>query len=362
MLLKNKESPTLIKIIQWEAMVMKGKKGLTWMMILLLSISLLIVGCGGNKPAEAPKNNQQGPIVLKLGHVLNESSPFHKGAVEFAKKVETKSNGKLKIEVYPSAQLGNDRTLAEGLQLGTVDMSVSGTATVTGFVPRLQVFDLPFIFRDAEHAYKVLDGPIGSEVLKDFEAKGIVGLAFWENGFRHVTNSKKIIKKPEDVKGMKIRVQEIPLHVSFWKQLGADPTPMAWTEVYTALQQGTVDGQENPVQTIYTQKIYEVQKYISMTGHVYAPAVIMMSKKTYDKLPADLQKIVVEAARETATYERNYIKELEDKAIKELPGLGMQVEMNPDKEAFKAAVQPVYKEYGEKLKVTDLIQRILDTK
>jgi len=324
----------------------------------------LVVGCSnGNKPAEQPKDaQQQEPIVLKLGHVLNEASPSHKGAVEFARKVEEKSNGKLKVEIFPGAQLGNDRTLAEGMQVGSVDMSVSGTATVTGFVPRLQVFDLPFIFRDAEHAYKVLDGPIGEEVLKDFEAKGIVGLAFWENGFRHLTNFKKPVKTPADVKGMKIRVQEIPLHISFWRLLGTDPTPMSWTEVYTALQQKTVDGQENPVQTIYTQKIYEVQKYLSMTGHVYAPAVIMISKKTYDKLPADLQKVIVEAARETATYERNYIKDLEEKALKELPKLGMEIEMNPDKEAFKAAVQPIYKEFGEKLNVMDLIQKIIDTK
>ncbi|MDA8226402.1 MAG: TRAP transporter substrate-binding protein [Desulfitobacterium hafniense] len=326
---------------------------------LLVILALIVSGCGSNaKQAAAPK----GPIELKLGHVLNEASPFHKGAVEFAKKVEEKSKGSLKISVFPNAQLGNDRTLAEGLQFGTVDMAVVGTATVAGFVPRVQVFDMPFLFRDAEHAYKVLDGPIGDEVLKDFQAKGIVGLSFWENGFRHLTNSKKVVKNPADVKGLKIRVQEIPLHVSFWKLLGTDPTPMSWTEVYTALQQKTVDGQENPIQTIYTQKIYEVQKYISLTYHVYAPAVILISKKTYDSLPPDLQKIVVDAARETATYERNYIKDLESKALAELPKLGMQVETNPDKEAFKAAVQPVYKEYGDKLGVTNLISKIIETK
>ncbi|MEW6662506.1 MAG: TRAP transporter substrate-binding protein [Bacillota bacterium] len=341
---------------------MKIKRGLIIAIILLVTVAFLTVGCG-TKPTEQAKDSQKPEqFILKLGHVLNEASPFHKGAEEFARKVEEKSNGRLKVQIFPSAQLGNDRTLAEAMQLGTVDMSVSGTATVTGFVPRLQIFDLPFLFRNAEHAYKVLDGPIGAEVLKDFEAKGIVGLAFWENGFRHVTNSKKAIKTPSDVAGMKIRVQEIPLHVSFWRLLGADPTPMAWTEVYTALAQKTVDGQENPVQTIYTQKIYEVQKFISLTGHVYAPAVIMISKKTYDKLPADLQKILKDTAREAATYQRNYIKDLETKALKELPGLGMEVEMNPDREAFKAAVQPVYKEYGEKLNAVDMIQKILDTK
>jgi len=330
--------------------------------ILLLSTVLLMAGCGGNVQEGGSSEGGQDQIVLKLGHVLNETSPFHIGAEEFAKKVEEKSNGQIKIEIYPSAQLGNDRELAEGLQMGTVDMSVSDTSTITGFFPRLQIFSLPFLFKDAEHAYKVLDGPIGEEVLKDFEAKGIVGLAYWENGFRHLTNSQKPITKPEDVAGMKIRVMEIPLHVSLWKTLGADPTPMAWTEVYTALSQGTVDGQENPIQTIYTQKIYEVQKYLSLTSHVYSPAVIMISKQVYDKLSPDQQKILVEAARETATFERNYIKDLEENALKKLPELGMEVEMNPDREAFKEVVQPIYKEYGEKLNSEELIQQILETK
>lgn len=343
---------------------MLRKKLAAFMAVMLVGL-LVLSGCGGgNKTASnsGEKDKQEGPIVLKLGHVLNEASPFHKGAEEFARAVKEKSGGRLEIKIFPNAQLGNDRTLAEAMQMGTVDMEVAGTATLVGFVPRLQLFDLPFLFRDQEHAYKVLDGPIGEEVLKDFEQKGIVGLAFWENGLRHVTNSVRPIKTLNDVKGLKIRVQEIPLHVSFWKLLGADPTPMAWTEVYTALQQKTVDGQENPIQTIYTQKIYEVQKYISLTGHVYGAAVIMVSKKTYDKLPAELQKVLVDAARDTANWERNYVKDLEDKALKELPGLGMEIEHNPDREAFKAAVQPVYDEYAEKLNAKDLIEQILNTK
>ncbi|WP_221038020.1 TRAP transporter substrate-binding protein [Gelria sp. Kuro-4] len=343
---------------------MLRKKPFAFMAAMLVGL-LVLSGCGGsgNKASSnAGEKQQEGPIVLKLGHVLNEASPFHKGAEEFARAVKEKSGGRLEVKIFPNGQLGNDRTLAEAMQMGTLDMEVAGSATLVGFVPRLQLFDLPFLFRDQQHAYKVLDGPIGKEVLKDFDQKGIVGLAFWENGLRHLTNSVRPIKTPNDVKGLKIRVQEIPLHVSFWKILGADPTPMAWTEVYTALQQKTVDGEENPIQTIYTQKIYEVQKYISLTGHVYGAAVIMVSKKTYDKLPADLQKVLVEAAQETADWERNYVKDLEDKALKELPGLGMEIEHNPDREAFKAAVQPVYDEYAEKLNAKDLIEQILNTK
>lgn len=340
------------------------RKTISVLVALSVSVALLISGCGGGNQApsnQGSEQKQEGPIVLKLGHVLNEASPLHKGAEKFASLVQERSQGRLEVKIFPNGQLGNDRTLAEAMQMGTVDMEVCGTATVVGFVPRLQLFDLPFLFSSHEHAYKVLDGPVGAEVLKDFEQKGIVGLAYWENGLRHLTNSKRPVKTPEDVKGLKIRVQEIPLHVSFWKLLGADATPMAWSEVYTALQQKTVDGQENPIQTIYTQKIYEVQKYLSMTGHVYAPAALLISKKTWDKLPDDLKKVIADAAKETAPWQRNYVKDLEDKALNELPTFGMQIEANPDREAFKKAVQPVYDEYVTKLNAKALMDQILNT-
>lgn len=344
---------------------MKFKKRLTLLMIVLLMITTIVSGCA-KTPAtkdevESPAVSEE-KIVLKLGHVLNEESPFNKGAEEFARLINEKTEGKVEIKIYPNALLGNDRELTEGMQLGTVDMAVCGTATLAGFVPRLQIFDMPFLFRDADHAYKVLDGEIGQLILSDFDEIGIVGLSLWENGFRHVTNSKNPVNTPADLEGFKIRVQEIPLHIDFWKELGTDPTPMAWTEVYTALQQGTVDGQENPIQTIYTQKIYEVQKYISLTGHVYSPAAIMISKASMEELPEAYQKAIKEASIEAADYERNYIEELESKALSELPDLGMIVEENPDKEAFRDVVQPVYEKYGEKLDAKDIIQKILDTK
>lgn len=351
------------------------KKTLSIVAILLL-LSMLIAGC--TQPTQEPEQTKepgqtqeleqtQEPassekVVLKLGHVLNEESPFHKGAEEFARLAAEKSNGNIEVKLFPSGLLGNDRELTEGMQLGTVDMAVVGTATIAGFVPRLQLFDMPFLFSSAEHAYSVLDGEIGQEVLNDFDSIGIKGLAFWENGFRHLTNSAKSIKTPDDIKGFKIRTQEIPLHLDFWKELGANPTPMAFGELYTALQQGTVDGQENPIQTIYTQKLYEVQKYMSLTYHVYAPAVIMISQNSFEKLPTEYQTILVEAARETADYERNYIKELEDKALSELPDYGVVIEENPDLEAFKSKVAPVYEKYGKELKAEDLLQKIIEMK
>lgn len=300
-------------------------------------------------------------ITLKIGHVLNTDSPFHAGALHFAELIAEKSGGALAAEVFPSALLGNDRELAEGLQLGTVDMAVTATAPVSGFSPTLQIFDLPYLFHDAEHAYRVLDGELGEQILDEFQqASGIVGLAFWENGFRHITNSKQPIQSAADAKGLKIRVQEISSHIDYWKNIGCDPTPMAWTEVYTALQQGTVDGQENPVQTIYTQKIYEVQKYMSLTYHCYAPTIIMISDSTYSKLSPEHQAIVKEAAREAAGYQRNYIYELESKAIEEMPGLGVEI-LYPediDVESFRAAAESVHQQYGEQLGVSELLEKI----
>jgi tripartite ATP-independent transporter DctP family solute receptor len=334
------------------------KKALSLITVLLI-FSMTFTGCTQTSgEVESNEEATSEKVVLKLGHVLNEESPFHKGAEEFARLVAERTDGNIEVKLFPSGLLGNDRELTEGMQLGTIDMAVVGTATIAGFVPRLQMFDMPFLFRDAEHAYKVLDGEIGDEILGDFEKVDIKGLSFWENGFRHLTNSTIEVKSPEDIKGFKIRVQEIPLHLDFWKEIGANPTPMAFSELYTALQQGTVDGQENPIQTIYTQKLYEVQKFLTLTNHVYAPAVIMISKSSFDKLPIEYQTILIESARETANFERDYIKDLEEKALEELPELGVIIEENPDLEAFKSSVAPIYEKYGKELEVEDLLSEI----
>jgi tripartite ATP-independent transporter DctP family solute receptor len=348
------------------------KKVISLLMVVCL-VAALFAGCT-TAPAETPATPgtpgtpatpAETAFALKIGHVLNTESPFHAGAVEFARLIEEKSEGSLTAEVFPSALLGNDRELAEGLQLGTVDMAVVGSATVSGFAPKIQLFDLPFLFRDADHAYKVLDGDIGKQLLDDFyQNSGIRALAFWENGFRNITNSKLPIKSAADVDGIKLRVQEIACHIDFWKEVGANPTPMAWTEVYTALQQGTVDGQENPVQTIYTQKIYEVQPYLSLTRHVYAPAMILLSDTQYAAMSENQQKIMSDSAFEAATYERQFIADLENGALDKLPELGVEITTPEeiDLDSFRAAAQPVLETYGTKLGAMDLIKQIQETK
>lgn len=323
-----------------------------------LVLALALTGCQSG----APKGGEGGKtqtLTLKAGHAVAETHPYHLGLVKFAEIVSQKTNGQIKIDIYANGQLGNERDMIEGLQIGTIDLVVTSTGPVSNFVPEMGVVDLPFLFRDRQHAYKVLDGPIGQDLLKKFDAKNIVGLAFWENGFRHLTNSKRPVNTPEDVKGLKIRTMENPVHQETFRVLGADPTPMAWSEVFTALQQKTIDGQENPIPIIYNQKIYEAQKYLSLTGHFYSPSLLLMSKTAFDKLTPEQQKIFREAAVEAASYERDQIKKQEDEQVDKLKAAGMEI-TQPDRAAFQAATQSVYQKFEPQFG-KELIQQILDT-
>ncbi len=304
-----------------------------------------------------PGNCQDKPVVLKLGHAVAPEHPYHLGAMKFSELVANRTKTKVKIDVYPSTQLGNERDMVEGLQLGTIDLVVTSTGPVGGFVPKMFVVDLPFLFRDREHAYKVLDGPIGNELLAALSPKGIKGLAFWENGFRQITNNLRPIKRPEDLRGIKIRTMENKIHIASFKAFGASPTPIAWGEVYTALQQKTIDAQENPIAIIYHQKIYEVQKYLSLTGHFYSPALLLMSEKAFHALPGDARKIMTETAFECAAYERNLLRDSEANQIAELKSKGMQVN-TPDKKPFQDAAAPVYKEFGAQFG-KEMVDRII---
>ncbi|MBI4735150.1 MAG: DctP family TRAP transporter solute-binding subunit [candidate division NC10 bacterium] len=245
--------------------------------------------------------------------------------------------------------------------MGTIHLTVTSTGPLGGFVPEMNVVDLPFLFRDGEHAYKVLDGEIGRGLLNKFDAVGIKGLAFWENGFRHITTAKKPVREPADMKGLKIRVMENKVHQAAFRQLGSDATPMAWGEVFTSLQQGLLDAQENPIPIIYTFKLNEVQKYVALTGHVYSPAPLLMSKKSWDRMPPDIQKIMFDTALEVARYQRGLIREQEQKQIGELKAKGMTVVENPDRAAFREAMKPVFEQFQGQFG-KDLVQRIVNTK
>lgn len=288
------------------------------------------------------------PVTLKLGHIAEPENPYGQGADHFAKLVKERSNGQIVIQVYPSSQLGNQRDLVEGLTFGTVDMTLTGTAVLGNFVPEVSIFDLPFLFRDVQHAYKALD-TVGMELCKKGEARGMITLAIWENGIRHMTNNARPIVKPEDMKGLKFRVMEQPVYIEMMKALGASPTPMAMSELYTALQKGVIDGQENPLAHIATKRFYEVQKYISLTGHTYAPELVMISAIAWKKLTPEQQALLRKAAEDTRDWQRQLCRDKEGEFLKIIKESGKaQVNDNVDKAAFAKATRGVWDLYTKR--------------
>jgi len=219
----------------------------------------------GEKGTEAELSS----LVIKLGHIADPSHPYAKGAEHFAQLVAEKSGGSIEVKVFPSSQLGGQKELIEGLVYGTVDMALVGTAVLGQFQPQVSVFDLPFLFKDREYAYKSLDS-VGMDIGKELEKNGIKLLGYMENGIRHLTNDIHEVVTPADMKGLKIRVMTNQIYIAMMKSLGASPTPMAFGELYSAMQQGVVDGQENPSAHIWTKRFFEVQKYASLTAHAYA--------------------------------------------------------------------------------------------
>ena len=299
-------------------------------------------------------------IEIKFAHVVNDKDAFHVAAVKFKELVEKNTKGEITVTLFTDAKLGDERTLLERMKMGIVDSAIITNGPIINFVPAFGVIDLPFLFRDPDHAYKVLDGSIGQKLLAEMESQGWKGLSFGERGFRNLTNSKRAVKTPEDIKGLKIRVMQNPVYVDSFKALGANAVPMAWTEVLTALQQGTVDGQENPLNVIMAFKLYDVQKYLSITRHAYAPAPILMSTITWKKLTPAQQQIMKKAAQDAADFERAWDNKMESDWLKELENKGMMVS-KPDLKPFLAAVKPVYEQYTPKYG-KNLLDSIINTK
>ena len=349
--------------------MMRKKWG--FVMSSLLTAALLLTACGGGGQQAAEPSGDTGQsggagdgqsYVFKVGHSLTEDHPYHVAMLDMAKKVEERTSGNVKLEVYPLSQLGAERELTEGLTLGTIDMVITSTAPVTNFYPKLGVLDLPFLFESREHAYKVLDGEIGQSILKDIESANIVGLAWAENGFRHVTNGSKVVKTPADLAGMKLRTQENQIHLAAFEALGAKPTPMAWTEALTALQQGVVDGQENPAIVANTYKLYESnQTQMSLTGHVYSAAMILFSKPVWDTLPADVQTVLAEEAKAAGKLERELMIKMEEESLSVLKENGVTITEDVDKQAFRDAMKPVYEKFADQID-QDLLNQIMNTK
>jgi tripartite ATP-independent transporter DctP family solute receptor len=341
----------------------------TLLLILLLSLSMVIAACGGTQSSNNSSENKEGKgdagstadsgetFVLQAGHSLPETHPYEIALKEVAANVEERTNGQVKIETFPNSQIGAERELTEGLKFGSVDIVVSSTAPVTNFVPELGVLDLPFLFESRESAVKVLEGEIGQDLLKKLESQGILALSWGENGFRHVTNGKHPVKTPADLEGLKIRTQENQIHLAAFEALGAQPTPMAWTEALTALQQGVVDAQENPAIVADQFNLFDAnQKYMTLTGHVYSAAIFMMSKATYDELPEELRDVVVEELEKAGAKERELIIKMEKESLAKIKEQGMEILEDVDKAPFREAIKSVYDEYEDQ----ELLTRILE--
>jgi tripartite ATP-independent transporter DctP family solute receptor len=300
------------------------------MKISRLLLACLMVSVGAT--AYAAKFN------LKMGHAVNTTDGQHAAAVKLAELVKQRTNGDVEITIFPSNQLGNDAAMINGARGGTIDIVSSGANNFNGIVANTAAMELPFVFRSAQHAYNVLDGEIGSGVLGELSPHGLKGLAYWENGWRAFTNNKRPVRTPDDLKGLKIRSTGNPYHIQAFKLLGMNPSPMPIAELYTALETGTFDAQEHPINVTWSSKFYEVQKHLTVSNHVYSPLILVMNKAKFDSLPANYQTIMVEAAREAAKYQRNLNAQNAGKVVAELKKSGMQVIENVDMAPFQKIV------------------------
>lgn len=281
---------------------------------------------------------------LKMAYALSANSHYGAGGEAFAKSIEASTDGRIKVQQFANSALGGEREVIEGLQLGTIDLAIVSTGATLNFVPKTGVFDIPFLFRDLPHARSVLDSKIGQDLLGEFNKRGLVALAWGEQGFRHLTNNTRAVKTPEDIKGLKIRTTENPIHIAAFRHLGVLATPMAWPEVSTALQQGTIDGQENPLSVIVSAKLPQLQKYLSLTSHVYAPAVVMVSPSVWGPLSDEDKEKLKAAALDGAKAMRAFVDNVEVSGVEEVKSQGMQVD-DVDYAAFAKAVEPVYPQY-----------------
>jgi tripartite ATP-independent transporter DctP family solute receptor len=275
------------------------------------------------------------PRLIRFGYGLVENSNQGRAARFFAEQVEKASSGKMRVRAVGAAALGPDTQMQQALIGGAQEMMVGSTATLVGITKEMALWDTPFLVNNSREADAILDGPIGQKVMDRLQEKGLVGLVYWENGFRNLTNSKRPVQKMEDFDGIKLRVMQNNVYLESFKTLGANAVPMPFSELFGALETKTVDGQENPFNTILSSKFFEVQKFLSVTNHVYSPWIVLVSKKWWDELSKDEQKVLLDAARASRDFERKDTREEAGRALAELKAKGMQVNELPASEAAR---------------------------
>jgi tripartite ATP-independent transporter DctP family solute receptor len=336
-------------------------------LLVFLLISILVIsGCG--RPNESASTSSEGVggdkkvHTIRIAYLVSEEQSSHIAALSYKEKLEKESDGRLKIELYPNGQLyGSDREAIEAVQLGNIEMTIPALAPLASFNKKFLVFDLPFLFNDHNAAYKALDGELGQELLKELEENDLKGLVFAENGFRNMSNNAGPIETPEDLKGLKFRTLENPVHTDTFKAFGANASPFAFGELYTALQQKTYDAMESPISLYYTNKFYEVQEYLTMTGHVYAATILLMNNDFYNSLPEDLQALVVKASEEYRTEQRKLAQEQDVQFLEKLKENGMKINELTDeqRELFRNAAKSVYDQYVPEIG-EELVNKALD--
>ena len=319
--------------------------------VYLLLIFLVLIPFGCSK-----KSDESGIIKLKMGHALEPEHPVHKALIFMAEKLKEKSGGKVILEIYPGEQLGSESELAKQLQMGILDMAKVSTSPLEAFIPVYSIFSVPYLFRDSDHYWKVLDGQIGKNLLKAGESVNLKGLCYYDAGSRSFYTKEKPILSPDDLIGMKIRVMNSKTAIEMIKILGASATPISWGELYTSLQQGVVDGAENNPPSFYRSGHYEVCKYYSLDEHTMIPDIVLISTKTWNRLTPEIQQMIQEAADESVIFQKQLWKEDSDEALKIVQEKGVKI-FHPDKAPFREKVQPMHKSY-EGTEVGDIMTQI----
>ena len=321
-------------------------------MLLFAAGFLLISGmvfAAGQQDGSSSEEGMGEVKIMRVSHTLAPESHYHQGLTHWKELVEKRTNGSVKIEIFHSAQLGSERDVVEGVSLGTIEATLTSTGPLPNFTNAFMVFDLPFIVQDRQKAYAWMDGPMGRKILDSLETSGIKGLGIWENGFRNLTNSERFVDSPDDMDGLKIRLMENPIHVATFETLGARAVPMPFGELFTALQQGTVDGQENPLVIIDTSKFYEVQDYLSLTGHFYSPAVLLVNLNYWNNtLNEEERRILAQAEMESRQWQREFSMKGEQDLRTKLQTNGMEI-ADVDKKTWFDTVQPVYQQFADRV-------------
>lgn len=280
----------------------------------------------------------QAATALRFGYETPQTDSQHIAAQKFTELVKQRSNGELTLKLFPDSTLGNAQAMISGVRGGAIDMEMSGSNNFTGLSPVINLLDIPFLFRDTRHAHQVLDGKVGEELMKTLQPLGLQGLAYWENGWRDVSNSRRPVRTPADLKGLKIRTNNSPMNIAAFKIFGANPVPMPFTEVYTALETRAIDAQEHPINVVWSAKFYEVQKYLSLTHHAYSPLMVVMNKARFDALSTQLQEVLLSSAKEAGHYQRQLVAQNQQKILADMRAQGVEIITDPDRNTLRAAL------------------------